>query len=59
MNGWTITFTDGTEERTPEGTEKLRVVDDRLYAIREFNYAPDEILSTYVLTNVRKWVRDR
>jgi hypothetical protein len=54
-----ITFTDGTEERTPEGTDLLSVNDDRLLAKASRTYGPDEVLATYVLANVRKWVRDR
>jgi hypothetical protein len=59
VSDWTITFTDGTEERTPEGTDLLSVSvqGDRLLAKASRTYGPDEVLSTYVMANVRKWVR--
>lgn len=61
MSGWTITFTDGTEERTPEGTDLLSVSveGDRLLAKASRTYGPDEVLATYNMADVRKWVRDR
>lgn len=61
MSDWTITFIDGTEERTPEGTDLLSVTvnGDRLLAKATRTYGPDEVLATYVLANVRKWVQDR
>lgn len=61
MNGWTITYVDGTEERTPEETDFLSVSIDGqlLVALAKRTYGPNETLATYVMANVRKWVRDR
>lgn len=61
MSGWTITFTDGTEERTPEAADLLSVTvhGDRLLAKASRTYGPDEVLATYNMADVRKWVRDR
>lgn len=58
---WTIVYVDGTEERTPAEVDVLAVSTDglRLVAKAQRAYGPDEVLATYVLTNVRKWVPDR
>jgi hypothetical protein len=61
VSGWTITYVDGTEERTPEGADSLAVVREGLLLLAKATrtYGPDEVLATYNMTNVRKWVRDR
>lgn len=59
--GWTITYTNGDQEQTPEHANKLQTTIDgtRLLAVATRTYGSDETLSTYVLANVRKWEPNR
>jgi hypothetical protein len=61
VSDWTITYVDGTEERTPEGTDRLSVTIDGTLLIAKASgrYGPPETLATYNMANVRKWVPDR
>lgn len=59
VSGWTITFPDGTEERTPPEVDRVRVVDGVLHLFSTRTYGPDELVASYALINVRKWTRNR
>lgn len=54
---WTIWFTNGDSEVTPPSVDKIRTDPTKgfLYACSSRSYGSDEIVSTYVLENVRKW----
>lgn len=56
MSSFRITYVDGSEEVTPEGTDYLRTDPNGRYvwAMARRTYGPDQVLASYVFHNIRK-----